>query len=167
MSSRPLWIAAPLVFGSGLCSLVYQMVWTRELRLVFGASTAATSAVVAIFVAGLCLGGLMLGTRAERSTEPLRMYARLELAIALLSALTPLLIDAARALYVWSGGSLRLGHAGSNVLRLPLPRVWGVPPPPRLGGAPPPPPPPPPERAGSGGGARGPVFSGQTPGAGG
>ena len=108
------------MFGSGFCALIYQVVWTRELRLVFGASTAASSAVVAIFIAGLGFGGLWFGRRVERSAEPLRFYARLELAIAVFSALTPWLLEAVRALYVWSGGSPRLGAFGSNALRLAL-----------------------------------------------
>ena len=35
---------ASLLFFSGMCALVYQVAWTRELRLVFGASTAASAA---------------------------------------------------------------------------------------------------------------------------
>ena len=35
---------AALLFTSGACALVYQVAWLRELRLVFGASTAASSA---------------------------------------------------------------------------------------------------------------------------
>src|SRR5689334_797841 len=42
------WKLAPLLFGSGLCALIYQVAWFREFRLVFGASTLATSAVLAI-----------------------------------------------------------------------------------------------------------------------
>ena len=34
-----------VLFVSGFCSLAYQVVWLREFRLLFGASTPATSAV--------------------------------------------------------------------------------------------------------------------------
>jgi spermidine synthase len=117
-----------LVFGSGFCALIYQTVWTRQLRLVFGASTAASSAVVAIFIAGLGFGGLWFGRRVERSNNPLRYYALLELAIGALSALTPWLLDAVRVLYGWSGGSPRLGGVGSNALRLALASLVLLPP---------------------------------------
>jgi len=126
--SRLTWLAAPLVFGSGFCALLYQMVWTRQLRLIFGASTAASSAVIAIFIAGLGFGGLWFGSRVERSANPLRFYARLELAIAGLCALTPLLLKAADALYVASGGSPQLGVFGSNLLRLFLASLLLLPP---------------------------------------
>src|SRR5437899_2775663 len=38
-----------LLFGSGACALIYQTVWLREFRLIFGASTAASAAVLATF----------------------------------------------------------------------------------------------------------------------
>jgi len=43
-----------------------QTTWFRELRLVFGASTAASAAVLAIFMGGLGLGGWLLGMYADR-----------------------------------------------------------------------------------------------------
>jgi spermidine synthase len=120
ISQRATWLAVPLVFVSGLCALIYQVVWTRELRLVFGASTAASSAVVAIFIAGLGFGGLWWGRRVERTGQPLRFYALLELAIAATSGATPLLLYGVRLLYVETGGSLTLGLAGSTLVRLAL-----------------------------------------------
>src|ERR1700742_563883 len=126
--TRTTWIATPLVFVSGACALIYQVVWTRELRLVFGASTAASSAVIAIFIAGLGFGGAWFGRRVEQSAAPLRFYARLELAIAGLGGLSPLLLAAIRVLYGWSGGTPRLGSFGSNALRLLLASVVLLPP---------------------------------------
>ena len=50
--------ALPLLYAvSGLCSLVYQLVWMRRLGLVFGSSFTAVSVVTAVFFAGLALGG--------------------------------------------------------------------------------------------------------------
>src|SRR5271169_3933527 len=98
MTPRTLPVAA-LVFGSGASALVYQVAWTRDFRLVFGASTAASAAVVAIFV-----GGLVLGKRAERSTRPLHLYALLESGVSISAALTPLLLWLARLAYAALGG---------------------------------------------------------------
>ncbi len=47
------WAVALLLFVSGLCALVYQTVWMREFRLIFGSSTLAGAAVLAIFMGGL------------------------------------------------------------------------------------------------------------------
>ena len=86
------------LFGSGFCALVYQMGWLRMLRLVFGSSTNATAAVLAIFMGGLGLGGYLLGRRGERTENPLDFYARLEIGISMAAAVSPLLIAAIRAL---------------------------------------------------------------------
>ncbi|HYM25922.1 MAG TPA: fused MFS/spermidine synthase [Vicinamibacterales bacterium] len=100
---------ALLLFGSGFCALVYQVAWLREFRLIFGASTAASAAVVAIFIGGLGFGGLFLGPRADRHSRPLLLYAGLEGTIAVCAALSPLLLMIVRAAYIASGGVARLG----------------------------------------------------------
>nr|BDT34313.1 fused MFS/spermidine synthase [Myxococcus sp. MH1] len=111
---------APLLFGSGLCALVYQTVWLREFRLIFGASTAASAAVLAIFMAGLGLGGVLLGARADRNPRPLNYYANLELLIAASAGLSPFLVELARAAYIGVGGTPSLGLFGGSVARLVL-----------------------------------------------
>jgi len=115
-----LWKVAALLFGSGLCALVYQTVWLRELRLIFGASTAASAAVLAIFMGGLGLGGVLLGRRADRAAQPLALYGNLELLIAATTAVTPFLLVLARWLYVGLGGTVSLGLGLGTGLRLLL-----------------------------------------------
>ena len=75
-----------LLFGSGFCALIYQTTWLREFRLIFGASTAASAAVLGIFMAGLGFGGIVLGKRSETKAHPLEFYAKLELLIAATAA---------------------------------------------------------------------------------
>src|SRR5262249_8902236 len=119
---------AVLLFGSGCCALMYQVAWLRLLSLVFGASTAASAAVLAIFMGGLGLGGLVLGRRADTTANPLRLYARLELGVALAAALSPLLIAFVRAAYIGIGGVTTLGPIVGTALRLGLSAlVLGVP----------------------------------------
>src|SRR5262245_37664986 len=86
------WPVALLLFGSGCSALIYQTAWMREFRLIFGASTAASAAVLAIFVGGLGLGGLFLGPRADRHPRPILYYAQLEAIVAVSAALTSLLL---------------------------------------------------------------------------
>ena len=109
-----------LLFFSGACALIYQTTWFRELRLIFGASTAATAAVMAVFMAGLGLGSHLLGKRADRAKNPLELYANLELLIAVTAALTPLLVEGAQWVYLRTGGSGALGTAGATAVRLLL-----------------------------------------------
>jgi spermidine synthase len=64
---------ACFLFLNGFCALAYQMAWFRELRLVFGASTAASAAVLAILMGGLGAGSLILGRRGDRASNPLML----------------------------------------------------------------------------------------------
>jgi len=50
------WVILLCFFASGMSSLVYQVVWVRELVLVFGATTFAVSTVLTSFMGGLALG---------------------------------------------------------------------------------------------------------------
>ena len=120
--------ASLLLFGSGFCALVYQTAWLRMLRLVFGASTASSAAVLAIFMAGLGFGSLLLGPRADRKPVPLLFYAHLEAGIAVAAGLSPWLIALVRDLYLALGGSARMGLAAGTGVRLVFAAlVLGVP----------------------------------------
>ena len=121
-------VVACLLFGSGGCALVYQVAWLRLLRLVFGGTTAASAAVLAIFLGGLGFGGLVLGRRADRTDRPLRLYAALELGVAVAAAASPLLVMLVRHLYIALGGVQALGMPLARALRLALAAVvLGVP----------------------------------------
>src|SRR6187549_2115240 len=115
--------ATGLAFGSGAAALLYQTAWLREFRLVFGSTTAASAAVLGIFMGGLGLGSALLGRRVEAQARPLAFYARLELLIALSAALTPALIWLVRAGYFAMGGTLALGMWGGTAVRLLLAAV--------------------------------------------
>jgi len=111
---------ALLVMGSGFCALVYQVAWFRMFRLIFGASTAASAAVLAIFMGGLGLGSAWLGRRADAHRRPLAFYGQLEIGIALTAAASPLLLAIVRDLYVALGGTYKLGLVVGTPLRLLL-----------------------------------------------
>jgi predicted membrane-bound spermidine synthase len=111
---------AALLFFSGACALIYQVAWFRELRLVFGASTASSAAVLAIFMGGLGLGGAKLGKRADASPNPLALYAKLEIAVACAAGATPALVWLTNTVYIAAGGSMSLGTVGAAALRVLL-----------------------------------------------
>ena len=98
----------PLFFTSGAVGLVYQVVWLRQLILVFGATAFASSAVLSTFMGGLALGSWWAGRRADAWTEPpLRTYGKLELAIAAYGAVVPWLMSAATPILemAWRSGA--------------------------------------------------------------
>ena len=117
---RSTWKVAALLFCSGACALIYQTVWMRQFRLIFGASTAATAAVLAIFMGGLGLGSAILGKRADAQPNPLRFYGTLELMIAAAAALSQPLLWLVAKIYFATGGSVTLGLLVASMVRLAL-----------------------------------------------
>lgn len=127
MNSRVPTVALFLLV-SGMCALIFQMAWLREFRLIFGASTPASAAVLAIFMGGLGLGNAVLGRRADASANPLRLYSRFELGISAACIVSPWLVMLIRQVYFSLGGQETLGIAGATVVRLLLSTlVIGVP----------------------------------------
>src|SRR5437588_3177595 len=111
---------APLLFLSGACALAYQTTWLRQFRLIFGASTFATAAVLAIFMGGLGAGSAILGKRADAHAKPLAFYGKLELLIAATAALSQPLLIVVSKIYFGVGGSVTLGIFGATIVRLIL-----------------------------------------------
>ncbi|WP_438394729.1 fused MFS/spermidine synthase [Caballeronia sp. DA-9] len=77
--------AALLLFVSGAASLIYQVLWIKQLALVVGAEVQAVTAGVSAFFAGLALGGWLFGRLADQQKQPLRVYAYLELSAMILA----------------------------------------------------------------------------------
>ena len=89
-----------LFFASGATALVYQVVWVRSLSLILGASHLAVSIVLAAFMGGLALGAVAIGRRVAGHAQPLRIYAWLELGIAVCALVLPLLLRGVQFVYV-------------------------------------------------------------------
>ena len=90
---------AGLLFASGAAALVYQVLWVKQLSLVVGIDVYAVTTAVAAFFAGLALGGVLFGGRVDRMARPLRLYAILELGIAVLGVLATLALGQAAPLF--------------------------------------------------------------------
>ncbi len=85
---------------SGICGLVYELVWIRLLSHLLGGTTFAISTVLAAFMGGLALGSFYFGRRVDSDPQPLRLYALLELGIAVGGAVVPALIHVLQPAYV-------------------------------------------------------------------
>jgi spermidine synthase len=72
---------------SGLAALVYQSAWTRQFALVFGTSELAVATVLAAYMTGLALGARAIEQLLPRVMRPVRLYALLEVGIAVAALL--------------------------------------------------------------------------------
>src|SRR5438128_3165220 len=102
---------------SGAAALVYEVTWTRLLALQLGHSVAAASTVLAAFMGGLALGAWLAGSFDSRirsapkpelsqdrrlTLTPLRVYAALEILIAVTALLLPLALNVATPILAWA-----------------------------------------------------------------
>jgi spermidine synthase len=87
MSRR--WPLFGIFILSGAAGLVYEVVWGRQLVLVFGNTTQAVSAILTGFFGGMAIGSALGGRLADRVRRPLRMYGLLELFLVVIVLLTP------------------------------------------------------------------------------
>ena len=88
-----------LFFFSGICGLIYEVVWGRMLALVMGSTVFASSTVLAVFMGGLALGSWVLGRYVDRYGRPLVLYGVLELTLGLYCLILPLLLNAVTPVY--------------------------------------------------------------------
>ena len=72
-----------LFVGSGCAALIYEVVWFQLLQLVIGSSAVSIAVLLGTFMGGMCLGSYLLPRYIGRREHPMRVYAYLELGIAL------------------------------------------------------------------------------------
>ena len=78
-----------LFLASGAAGLIYQVVWTQDLVLIFGDTTLAIVTTVSAFLAGLGIGSLVGAAVAARLRRALAVYGLLEITVGCLALLMP------------------------------------------------------------------------------
>lgn len=73
---------------SNISALIYEVTWSRELTYVFGTSVHAISTVLTSFMTGLALGSYVFGKYVDRSPDPLKLFAKLEIGIGIYGVAT-------------------------------------------------------------------------------
>ncbi len=117
-------------FASGFAALTYEIAWIRKATLVFGSTSLALSTVLAVFFLGWAIGSRQFGRASTRTDRPLRLFARLEIAIGVFGLLSPWAFGAVESLYgsfypsiYESSGTLNLTRAALLTACLILPTV--------------------------------------------
>ncbi len=125
-------VAAVMVLfaTSGATGLMLEVVWSRRLVTLLGATTWCVLTVLIAFMGGLGIGAFLWGRWARDSTRPLRLYAMMEMALGAYTLTVPWLFDGIGALFIaatraWGeglGGSI-VARVGAAVLALAVPTV--------------------------------------------
>src|SRR2546423_5308353 len=111
------WAILLCFFASGISGLVYQVIWVRELVLVFGATTFAVSTVLTAFMGGLALGSYYFGRKSGTVRRPLRLYGLLEIGIGAYGLAVPLIFATLPIVYHSLLGWLQLPFFVLSIVR--------------------------------------------------
>ncbi len=101
------WSVYVLFIVSGGTGLAYEVIWTRHLVRIFGATSFAVTTVLASFMAGLALGSYIFGKYIDRRGNPVRTYGLLEFGIGLFALAFPFLLHLLSGAYGWLYSTLR------------------------------------------------------------
>lgn len=105
---------------SGAAGLMYEVVWARQLVLVFGNTSQATATILTGFFGGLAMGGYAGGRLADRVSRPLRMYGALELVLVAVVLVTPASFRLVGEAYRGAYAALAEAPAGLALVRFGL-----------------------------------------------
>jgi len=76
-------VISVLFLFSGSAALIYEVLWMKQLSLLFGSSSQAAAATLAAFFTGIAAGNAYWGRRASKLARPLLVYGLLELCVTL------------------------------------------------------------------------------------
>ncbi|MCE7958272.1 MAG: spermidine synthase, partial [Acidobacteria bacterium ACB2] len=114
MTARTRLLLLACFFVSGGTGLVYEVLWSRHLSLLFGSTTEAVSVVLAVFMTGLGAGAYFLGPRVDRSPSPMRLYALFEAGVGAYALLTGPLLSLVRAAWLGIASRAELSAAAAT-----------------------------------------------------
>src|ERR687890_567728 len=131
MTPRRVLPALLLLFvGSGCAALIYEVVWFQLLQLVIGSSAVSMGVLLGTFMGGMCLGSLFLPRVISYREHPLRVYAYLELGIAVFGVLLLFGMPLLGGIYFhWGGGGVTgilLRGIAASVCLLPPTLLMGA-----------------------------------------
>lgn len=115
-------------FLSGAAALILQVLWTRMMGHVLGASALAVSTVLTVFMGGLALGSHLGGRWAPRVQRPLLVFAVLEAGVGLYGLMVPAMLESLPYLQVGLSGLLGEGRWGHALVRFFLATLVLLPP---------------------------------------
>jgi spermidine synthase len=95
-------------FFSGMAALIYEVVWTRPLSLIFGSTIYAVSTMLSAFMGGLALGSFISSKYADDLKNPLYTFALLEIGIGIYGLLMIWLFNLLPYPYLWVWNNFNL-----------------------------------------------------------
>jgi len=114
------WPILAIFILSGAAGLMYEVVWSRQLVLVFGNTTQAISVILTGFFGGMAIGSWGGGRLADRVPRPLLLYGVLEAILVVVVLLTPLTFRLIGSVYQGAFTSLEASPQVLGLVRFGL-----------------------------------------------
>lgn len=118
-------------FLSGMAGLIYEVLWTKYLALCVGSTGVAQIVVLATFMGGMAIGSHLFGRVADKTRNPLKLYAYLELAAGAYALLFDGIFVLVRKVFisiatfsVLDSGGIMCGKVLTAVLAILLPSLF-------------------------------------------
>ncbi len=89
---------------SGFAALLYELVWFQQVELVIGSSAASLGILLSVYMGGMFAGSILLPRLVPASAPPFRVYAAIELGVAVCAALLWLELPLLNRVYAVIGG---------------------------------------------------------------
>jgi len=67
------------IFLAGISSLIYEVLWIRQLGFALGSTAVATSIMLTAFLGGLSVGSMIIGRFADHLENPIRVFILVEI----------------------------------------------------------------------------------------
>jgi spermidine synthase len=99
---------------------MYEVVWARQLVLVFGNTTQAVSTILTGYFGGMAIGSMLGGRLADRVRSPLRLYGAIELILVGIVLATPSAFRLIHQLYRSAYVSLETSPGAVTLIRFGL-----------------------------------------------
>lgn len=121
-------IALSLFCLSGFTGLCYEICWIRSASQIFGSTTFAVSSVVALFFCGMAAGSRYFGKLSKHYSEPLKIYALLEIGIGIFVLISPHLLSLFEIPYQWLYPTYFQNSIAISLIRIVLIAIIIIPP---------------------------------------
>lgn len=108
------------VAAAGVASLLYEVLWVRQLSLSLGSTVYATSIMLSAFLGGLAIGSWYASRRADSLPSPLLALAKVEVAAGVIGAFAVPVLGLTGRAYVFLASELTPSTAAAMVIRLLL-----------------------------------------------
>lgn len=103
---------------SGVCGLIYEVLWTRFLADLLGGTALSQFVVLMVFMGGLALGAILIGRQVDRGGNGLLYYGWLEVGIGFYAVLFPVLSAMATRTFYFLGANFEPGSPGLLLLKI-------------------------------------------------